>query len=240
MDDRGQPVAGIVLAAGSSTRMGRNKLFLVLEGKTVLRRSVTTALAAGLEPVIVVSGHERQRLEEGLLGLPCRPTHNADHAEGIHTSARVGVEAVPDANPAAIIMLADMPLVSAEMLRTLVRRYRVGDAPLVISEYGDGINAPPMLYDRSLFGELKAMERRCGKEVVERHREEAEVVSWPKRALSDLDTPEDLDRVRKALERGPDPVERESEAGKRGTDAGRRAADPGIGGSGARDDQVTR
>jgi CTP:molybdopterin cytidylyltransferase MocA len=68
-------------------------------------------------------------------------------------------------------------------------------APLVISDYA-GVEAPPMLYDRALFGELAAMDDgRCGKQVVRRHRHEAEVLAWPAEALTDLDTPEDLARV---------------------------------------------
>lgn len=192
-------VAAIVLAAGSATRMGRNKMLLELEGDTVLRRAVGTALAAGLEPVLVVLGHERERTEAELEGLDCRPIFNAEHEQGIHTSVRCGIRQLPDDVDAAIVMLADMPYVSSRMLSRLVRRYRQGDAPLVISRYGGEVQAPPMLYDRTLFPELAVMERRCGREVIRRHKQEAEFTDWPERALTDLDRPEDYERVRAEL-----------------------------------------
>ena len=85
---------------------------------------------------------------------------------------------------------------SSEMIATLVERYRAGDAPLVISDYA-GVNAPPMLYDRAFFEELLAMQGEgCGKQVGKRHRSEALSVSWPEEALTDLDVPDDYERVR--------------------------------------------
>ena len=184
----------MVLAAGSSTRMGENKLFLRVEGETLLTRVVSRASAAGLDPVIVVVGFERERAERELAGLPFsyRAVFNAEHAEGQHTSFRAGIAAVPDANPAAVVLLADMPRVTAEMITALVKRYRETGAPLVISEYG-GVHAPPTLYDRSLFAEILEMRGEgCGRQVVRRHREEASAVAWPAERLADVDVPADL------------------------------------------------
>ena len=154
--DRRDGVAGVILAAGTSSRMGRNKLLLQLEGRSVLRRAVDTALAAGLDPVLVVVGHQREQAEAELAGLRC----------------------------------------------TVVERYRGGDAPLVVSSY-EGVDAPPILYDRSLFDELRVLEGEgCGKKVVKRHTEEALRISWPAKALTDLDLPADVERVRIQLEEG--------------------------------------
>lgn len=197
-------VAAVVLAAGSSTRMGRNKMLLELDGDSILRRAVNTAAAAGLEPVIVVTGHDAERAAAQIADLDCMPVHNADHEDGIHTSVKAGVAGVPEAADAAVVMLADMPLVGAEMLRELVARYRDGGAPLVVSRYGD-VNAPPMLYDRSLFGEIAVMQRRCGKEVIERHRDEALVAHWPEAVLADVDTPKDYRRIRAQMTAETDP-----------------------------------
>jgi molybdenum cofactor cytidylyltransferase len=193
--ERAGPVAAIVLAAGGSARMGRNKLLFPLSGETVLRRAARQATAAGLDPVVVVLGHEAGRARAELAGLACRPVVNPHWAQGINGSLRTGLAALPAETTAAVVMLADMPFVTTEMLRTLVERWRDGTAPLVISEY-DGVNAPPMLYGRALFPELLAMEGEgCGRQVVRRHREEAAVVAWPAAALADLDVPEDYERV---------------------------------------------
>ena len=193
--ERAGPVAGIVLAAGASTRMGRNKLLIRVGGETLLRRAVRRAGEAGLDPVLAVVGHQAERALAELAGLACRAVPNPDHARGINTSVHAGIRAVPTDAAAAVVILADMPFVTAEMLRALVDRFRRGDAPLVISDYG-GVNAPPTLYSRALFGELVAMEGEgCGRQVVRRHRAEAESVPWPAEALTDLDEPADCERV---------------------------------------------
>ena len=196
------PVAGVVLAAGTSTRMGENKLLFELDGESVVRRAVSRASAAGLDPVIVVLGHEADRVRRELSGLPCRCVVNPDYAGGINGSLKTGIAAIPADTAATVVLLADMPFVTAGMLTTLVERYRAGRAPLVISDY-EGVNAPPMLYDRTLFAELLVMEGEgCGKQVVRRHRAAADVAQWPAAALTDLDVPDDYDRVRSLLAAG--------------------------------------
>ena len=197
--DRPGPVAGIVLAAGKSSRMGRNKLFFVLEGETVLSRAVRQAAGAGLDPVIVVLGYEADRGRMELAGLPCLSVLNKNYDREISFSLRTGLAAVPAEAVAAVVMLADMPFVTTDMLTRLIHSYRKGSAPLVISDF-DGVNAPPMLYDRSLFQELELMEGEgCGRQVVRRHRSEAVSVGFPASALTDLDVPEDYERVKAQL-----------------------------------------
>lgn len=200
--DRAGPVAGVVLAAGVSTRMGRNKLLLRLGGESLLKRAVRLCVASGLDPVVVVLGHEAERALRELSGLDCQPVLNPDYARGMNGSLRVGIEAVPARARAAVVLLADMPFVTARMVSTLVERYRESAAALVVSDYA-GVQAPPTLYDRSLFAELGVPEGEgCGRRVVARHRSEAATVAWPAAALTDLDRPEDYERVRAELEAG--------------------------------------
>jgi molybdenum cofactor cytidylyltransferase len=201
-DGRAGRVAAIVLAAGASTRMGRNKLLFPLQGETVLRRAARRAAAAGFDPAVVVLGYEAGRARRELAGLECLVVENPEYERGINRSLRTGIAALPADVAAVVVLLADMPFVTAGMLARLIERWRDGGAPLVISDYG-GVNAPPMLYDRSLFPELQAMEGEgCGKQVVRRHRSEAIVVSWPAAALTDLDVPDDYERVLARLEVG--------------------------------------
>jgi len=193
-------IAAVVLAAGASKRMGRNKLLLELNGETVVRRAARTAIEAGLDSVIVVTGHAREAVEGELHGLRCRSVFNGAHAQGTHTSVAAGIGAVePTACAAAIVMLADMPLVTSSMLCALVERYRESGAPLVASRYGAGVNAPPILYDRRLFGELRHMDARCGRQLLRRHRHEAAEVEWPAEAARDLDRPADYEWIRGTL-----------------------------------------
>ncbi|HTR01640.1 MAG TPA: nucleotidyltransferase family protein [Thermoanaerobaculia bacterium] len=189
--------AGVVLAAGRSTRMGRNKLMLEVGGETLVARAVRTAAAGGLDPVIVVLGHEAARVESALDGLACRAVFNPDHARGQGTSFRAGIAAVPSDAGAAVVVLADMPRVTPEMIRALLERHRSGNEPLVVSEYG-GVHAPPTLYGRALFPRILAASG-CGRDVVREHRAEAAVVAWPAGMLADVDEPADLERLRENL-----------------------------------------
>ena len=194
--ERSGPIAGVVLAAGNSTRMGRNKLLLELDGEPVIRRAVGRAIDAGLSPVIVVLGFEADRVREALSGLTYHEVINAEFEAGINSSVRLGIGAVPDQAIAAVVMLPDMPFVTTSMLETLMARYRESEAPLVMSRYGD-VNAPPMLHGRMLFPEFDGPDGEgCGKHVVRRHRGEAVVVEWKPAALTDLDVPEDYERVK--------------------------------------------
>jgi molybdenum cofactor cytidylyltransferase len=189
------PIAGIVLAAGQSTRMGRNKLLLPLGGTTVLRRAIGTAVEAGLSPIYVVLGHESERIREEISGLPCTPILNEEYALGMNTSVRSGFRALTDEPAAAIVVLGDMPFVLPAMIEELVARFRKGSASLVVSTY-EGVIAPPILYGRRLFPELRALAGDgCGRQVVKRHRAEAIEVAWPPSALSDLDVPADFERA---------------------------------------------
>ena len=190
-------VAGIVLAAGSSTRMGRNKLLLDVGGETLVRRAVRLAGEAGLDPVLLVTGHAREIVEREVRDFECAPIFNPDHETGIQTSVACGVDAVPAACGATVVMLSDMPFVTAGMVRTLVERHAETGAPLVVSRYGGEVNAPPILYDRSLFGEIARMRAGCGREVVRRHHEGAIQVEWPADRLRDLDRPDDYESVRR-------------------------------------------
>ena len=201
-------VAGIVLAAGSSTRMGRNKLLLELDGETVVQRAARTAIDAGLDPVVVVTGHAHEAVMAQLHVLALTTVLNTDHGAGQHTSVAAGIAALGDDDAAApdcsaaIVMLADMPLVTAAMVREVATRYRETGAPLVVSRYGGEVTAPPILYDGSLFGELRHMDSRCGRQVVRRHRDHAIAVDWPAEASRDLDRPADYDAIREELAAG--------------------------------------
>jgi molybdenum cofactor cytidylyltransferase len=151
--------------------------------------------------VFVVLGHESDRAEREVAGLSCRTLLNRDYESGMHTSFRAGIAAVPTSASAAIVLLPDMPYVSADMVGALIARYRVSAAPLVISEYG-GVHAPPTLYDRSLFAEICGMDDGGGRQVVRRHRGEAEAVEWPASWMADLDAPEDVENWRSSDARG--------------------------------------
>lgn len=185
-------VAGVVLAAGASSRMGRPKLLLRLGGESLLRRAVRAAIEAGLAPAVVVVGAEAEPARAELAGLACDLAVNPAPARGKGSSLAAGLAALPADVEAAVVLLPDMPRVTAAMIAALAARWRETRAPLVVSEYG-GTPAPPVLFARSLFAELAAAGgENPGKAVIARHRGAAEVIRWPVEALADVDAPGDL------------------------------------------------
>ncbi|MBI4500685.1 MAG: nucleotidyltransferase family protein [Gemmatimonadetes bacterium] len=190
--------AAVILAAGASRRMGRNKMLLQVQGETLLRRAARRALDAGLAPVVVVLGYEAELARAALAGLACDTAFNRDFTGPTSSSLHRGLERLGGDTEAAVVILADMVLVSGDMLSALVARAGTTTAPLVVSRYGD-VTAPPLLFRRELFGELLAWNGEgCGKAVVQRHRDQALYLDWPPAVLTDIDTPEDL-RAAQAL-----------------------------------------
>lgn len=189
-------VGAVILAAGASTRMGRNKLMLPVDGQPMVRRTVQRALDAGLAPVVVVLGHEPERVRDALHGLAVTFAISPDPTGPTSASLHAGLRALDDTVSATLVLLADMVHITTEMMHTLVRTSAGNEAPLEVSRYGD-VLAPPLLFRRALWPELLAWHGEgCGKAVVRAHREEASLHDWPEAALQDIDTPDDYSALR--------------------------------------------
>jgi molybdenum cofactor cytidylyltransferase len=192
--ERAGRVAGVVLAAGTSSRLGVNKLLLRLDSEPLVHRAARHAAEAGLSPVIVVLGHEAERVAAALGGLMVETIVNSKYRAGMHESIQTGIGRVPGDCAAAVVLLGDMPLVTAAMIGALTERFRRGTELLVLSLYGE-VQAPPTLYARSLFPALAASGTGGGREVVLAHRSEAAEIRWPEALLADVDRPEDAARL---------------------------------------------
>lgn len=189
-------IAAVLLAAGASRRMGTNKLLLDVEGEPMVRRAARRALDAGCSPIVVVTGHEAERVRAALVGLDVAFAASPDPTGPTSVSLHAGLRALPPGASATIVMLSDMVHVSATMLRELLASAHGGDAPLVVSRYGD-VLAPPLLFRRALWPELLAWNGEgCGKAVVNAHIGEAVIHEWPAKSLHDVDTPADYEAVR--------------------------------------------
>lgn len=189
-------VAAVILAAGASTRMGRNKLLLPVEGEAMVHRTVRRVRDAGCDPIVVVTGHDGERVRAALAPLSVMFAESPDPTGPTSASLHAGLRALPADATATLVMLADMVQVTTPMLRALVEGVVLGDEPLGVSRYGD-VLAPPLVFNRALWPELLAWQGEgCGKAVVRAHQAEARMHDWPVEALQDVDTPEDYEAVR--------------------------------------------
>jgi molybdenum cofactor cytidylyltransferase len=190
-------VGAVILAAGSSSRMGCPKQTLRYRGRSLLRRAALAALGAGCRPVIVVTGAYAELSRGELDGLDVREVLNTRWETGMASSIRAGVEALvgADADTAtAVFMLCDQPHVTADVISGLVAAHRATGRPVVASTYGGSFGVPA-LFSRALFAELARLEGMSGaKEVLKRHASEAQFLPF-RGGEMDVDTPDDFSRL---------------------------------------------
>jgi molybdenum cofactor cytidylyltransferase len=187
-------VAAIVLAAGRSTRMGHNKLMAEVSGAPLLLRVVDAALASRARPVIVVIGHEAERVRAALGNRPVIFAHNPDFAAGLSSSLRCGLAALPTDVDAAIICLGDMPQVEPALLDRLVQAFNPLEGRVICVPVWRGKRGNPVLWGRQLFAEMAMLTGDVGaKHLMTEHPElVAEVTAESDAVLADVDTPEAL------------------------------------------------
>jgi molybdenum cofactor cytidylyltransferase len=201
--EKGRQVAAVVLAAGRSTRMGAvNKMIAEIGGKPLARIAAEQALASRARPVVVVTGHQREKVEAALKGLDVRFVHNPDYADGLGTSLRTGIAAVPPEADGAVVCLGDMPQVDAALIDKLIDAFDPERGALVVVPTIEGRRGNPVVWARRFFPDLMAI----GGDVGARHligsvaEAVAEVPVDGAAALVDVDTPDALSQAKAALE----------------------------------------
>lgn len=152
------PVAGLVLAAGRSTRMGPdNKLLQMVRGKPMVRHAVEAQLASRAAPVIVVTGHQRAEVEAALAGLDLRFVHNPDFAVGLAGSVKTGLAALPAGAPGVIVSLGDMPNVTPAVIDRLAQVFAEHPDSLAVVPTLFGQRGNPVLLARGLFAAVAGL-----------------------------------------------------------------------------------
>ena len=183
----------IVLAAGSSSRMGRPKQLLPYNGKSLLEHTVDTANDTDASPVIVVLGANAALLEKEINEKKVHITENSEWSEGMASSVRCGIKTLVQIAPysdAAIIMVCDQPFVSPALLNDLVAAQKNTGKDIVTSHYENAIG-PPALFHKTVFPELLDLKGDAGaRKIIEQRGTDIATVSFVKGEI-DIDTESD-------------------------------------------------
>ncbi len=176
---------------------GPNKLLAEVNGKKMVRIAVEQALASRASPVIVVTGHQNAEVKAALSGLDVMFVANPHFADGLATSVKAGIAAVPEGVDGAVVCLGDMPLIDAKLIDKLIDAFAPDRGSLIVAPVADGRRGNPVLWSRRFFGELMALDGDIGaRRLIAQHAEAvAEVEVEGKSAFLDIDTPEMLAEV---------------------------------------------
>jgi len=190
-------ITGLVLAAGAGRRFGDEpKLLQELDGKPIIRCVVDALHAGGVGSVVVVVAPDHAAIAYALHGTDAHLIVNPEAASGLGTSLATGIAAMPAYASAALVTLGDIPRLPATVIAALRTRYRQDDVEIVVPEYRS-VRGHPVLFARSVFPELRELAGdRGARTVIDRSPERVAVVEIDELPPADVDTVEDLARVR--------------------------------------------
>jgi molybdenum cofactor cytidylyltransferase len=193
------PLVALVPAAGISARMGQNKLLLTFQGKPLIAHAVDTLLASAVDEVVVVLGHEADKVREKLGGKKVRFIENPDYREGLSTSVRAGIGVVAAHASAIMIYLADQPLLEPEEVNSLIRAFveaRKANKSIVVPFFR-GRRGNPVILDSAYKEAILDVAGDTGcRRVIKRNPDQVFVVEMETdHVVRDVDTIEDYQRL---------------------------------------------
>lgn len=193
-------IAGVILAAGSSSRLGEPKQLLDLGGRPVLAHTLAAVRQTSLTPLFVVLGHAAEEITRRVDLLGLQVIHNSDYLSGQSSSVRAALEVLPNDVDAVVFILGDQPLVEPAVIDRLADAYRTDPAPIVQPDYREG-RGNPVLIARSLFDELAQITGDTGaRPLIQRHRNAVRLVDATEFSRpDDIDTREDYERIQRAF-----------------------------------------
>jgi molybdenum cofactor cytidylyltransferase len=185
-------ISGVVLAAGTGSRFGGTKQMVVVHGKPLAQHAIDALGAAGVDEVIVVTGHDAVKVASALTLPPNgRIVYNPAFKDGQATSLAAAIHALDDESEAAVILMADQPGVAADVIRALVERFHATHKQIVRAAYRDGHG--PSLVSREIYGEAGHLHGDVGARVLAAsHPEWVEDVPVDADVPPDVDVPQDL------------------------------------------------
>lgn len=190
-------VAAIIIAAGSSSRLGQPKQLLVLKGETLLQRAIRVAKEAGASPVVVVLGAHREQIESQVDHSAVRIVHNLRWEEGMGTSIRAGLHALEEQAPNAagvLLMVCDQPAVTSEHLIRMLDAFRQHPAATIASVYASR-RGVPAIFPQQAFVDLLALRGDRGARGLLLGRDRTVTEIPLEGGEMDIDRPEDLARL---------------------------------------------
>ncbi|MSO88954.1 MAG: 4-diphosphocytidyl-2C-methyl-D-erythritol kinase [Rhodospirillaceae bacterium] len=198
---RAAHITGVVLAAGIGKRMGANKMATMVDGAPMISHVVDSVIASHAKPVIVVTGHEPERVRDALKGRNVTFVHNPDYATGQSTSLRAGIAAVPADADGAIVCLGDMPRIKPADIDRIVNAFNPVEGRGIVVPTWKGKRGNPILWARRFFDEMKAVSGDIGaRQIISAHGEAVyELEMGDDSALVDVDTPEALASLAPAM-----------------------------------------
>jgi len=197
MDTKMKPrIGAVILAAGMSSRMGESKQLLRLGEATVLDQVVNNVRGSRVDEIVIVLGHQAETIKQSIVTESLKVVVNESYRQGMGTSLRVGLSALPSEVGAALIVLADQPFVRSATLDQILDHYEQTSAQIVIPTY-KGFRGNPVLLDRCVFSEVMALQGDIGCRAIFGNHLEG-IVKVPVEdvgILFDLDSKEDFARL---------------------------------------------
>jgi molybdenum cofactor cytidylyltransferase len=197
----GPRIAAILLAAGKSTRMGANKMLEEIDGRPMVARTIQRLLSSHARPIVAVLGNEAAQVDRALGKLPVERVCNPDYANGLSTSLKRGLAALPDDVDGAVVCLGDMPLIAGRDLDRLIAAFNPLEGRAIVVPTRRGQRGNPVLWSRQFFPEMMGLSGDAGaRRLIEEHADlVAEVEMDTDGVLTDIDTPEALAQLRERI-----------------------------------------
>ena len=191
-----EKIAAIILAAGPSSRLGRPKQLVEVNGQSLIERALDAANGAGCEPVLVVTGANDQQVVARIRTCGAKIVRNVEWKQGLGSSIRAGIERLLKSDPetsAVLLMVCDQPLVRTQHLRRLINLRHETGRPIVCSRYAETVGVPA-IFGREFFGELMQLGEYGAKKLLLSHPDQSAQISLPEAEL-DIDEEADIERL---------------------------------------------